>query len=138
MATHWSGTAGLVAIGATLSTASLVAEITKFSVEEEIGLVDDTAMGDTSRTHISGAGIRTWTATIECHWDDTDTTGQTALSIGASVTVNLCPEGRAAGDRYASGTASVVNKGVDVPMEGTITSVIQVQGNGALTWGVAA
>lgn len=128
MATHW-GNEGVVKIGA-----NTIAEVTAFKIEESVTPVDDTSMGDAAKTHIAGSGIKEWSATIDCHWDETDTNGQSALTVGSSVTLNLYPEGASSGDAYFTGTASVVKRGLDVQMDGkTIARNIELLGNGALT-----
>jgi len=128
MATHW-GNEGVVKIGAVT-----VAEVTAFKLEESVSPVDDTAMGDAWKTHIAGSGLKEWSGSLDCHWDETDTTGQGGLTVGASVTLNLYPEGATTGDIYFTGTATVTKRGLDVPMDGkTISRGIEFLGNGALT-----
>lgn len=133
MATHW-GNEGTVKIGS-----SAIAEIDNWSVTESVEPIDDTAMGDAWETHIATSGIKKWEGQLECHWDETDTNGQEALTIGASVALNLYPEGATTGDKYWSGTASVVSKSTNVQKNGsTIRTTFQFRGNGALTYGTAA
>jgi lipopolysaccharide biosynthesis protein len=128
MATHW-GVEGTVKVGT-----NAVAEITNWSLNQSVSPVDDTSMGDTWRSHVPGSGIKEWSGTMDCHWDETDTNGQVVLVIGASVTLNLHPEGSTTGDNYFTGTASITERGLDVPMDnGTIKTTFKFQGNGALT-----
>lgn len=128
MATHW-GNEGQVKAGA-----NTIAEIVSFSFTESVSTVDDTAMGDAYKTHIAGSGIKEWRGTFECHWDETDTNGQNALTVGASVTLNLYPEGSTSGDTYFTGLASIVNRGQTQQMDGqTIRVTFEFQGNGAVT-----
>lgn len=128
MATHW-GVEGTCKFGS-----NAIAEITNFTVESTANPVDDSAMGDTWHTHIATSGMNSWTAEVTCHWDETDTNGQVAATIGASVTLNMYPEGSTSGDSYLTGTASVVKVGVAVPMDGaTISRTLSFLGNGALS-----
>ena len=85
MAVH-HGKNGKVKLGV-----NLVAAVTKFSVTETVGDTDTTAMGDTAQTHI--VGIPGWSGKIEGHYDPANTTGQVALTIGASVTIGLYTDG---------------------------------------------
>jgi hypothetical protein len=85
MATH-TGSEGTVKVGA-----NAIAEIRSFSVEESADTLDDTTMGDTARTY--KPSLTTFTGTIDVLWDETNTTGQGALTIGAAITLNLYPEG---------------------------------------------
>ena len=128
MPTHW-GNEGLVRSGT-----NIVAEVVGFKLNISADPIDDTAMGDAWRTHIPNSGIKKWDGSLECHWDEADTTGQGSLTVGASVTLNLHPEGNLTGDKYFSGTATITEVGLDVPMEGgTIKRPITFMGNGALT-----
>lgn len=130
MATH-SGVEGTVKVGA-----NAIAEIRSFSVEETGDTIDDSTMGDVSRTYI--AGLRTYTASIDCLWDETNTTGQGALTVGATVTLNLYPEGATAGDVYYTGSAIVTGRTITTSYDGLIEMSITCQGSGALTQSTAA
>ena len=125
MATH-HGKAGVVKVGS-----NTVAEVTEFSVEEGVDIADDTVMGDTSKTHL--IGIKEWSGSLTCFWDETDTNGQQALTVGASVTLNLHPEGTGAGATYKTGTATIARVTLSVAKEGIVTRAFQFTGNGALT-----
>lgn len=133
MATHW-GNEGTVKLGS-----NAVAEITKFEFTETVTPVDDTSMGDTYKTHIAGSGIKEWSGSMDAHWDETDTNGQVAMTVGASVTLNLYPEGATTGDKYYTGTATITSRSVVTVMDGeTIKATFQFLGNGALTLSTAA
>jgi hypothetical protein len=60
-------------------------------------------------------------------------TGQGALTIGASVTLNVYPEGDASGDTYYTGTAIVTGVTRSSSFDGLVEASITVQGSGALT-----
>lgn len=126
MATH-HGNEGTVKIGA-----NTLAEVTSFQMTENASVADDTAMGDTWQTHVGG-GPNSWSGQADCHWDETDTNGQGALTIGASVTLNLYPEGAGSGDKYYSGTATVTQITRQNSLNGVVSASFQFQGNGALT-----
>ena len=65
--------------------------------------------------------------------DETNTTGQGALTIGAAITLNLYPEGDTTGDTYLTGAAIVTGRTVNSSFDGLVEMSISVQGNGALT-----
>lgn len=130
MATH-AGSEGTVKVGA-----NAIAEIRSFSVEETGDTIDDTTMGDAARTYL--AGLKTYTASIDCLWDETNTTGQGALTVGASVTLNLYPEGATAGDIYYTGTAIVTGRTITSTHDGLVEMSISCQGSGGLTQATAA
>lgn len=132
MATKW-GVDGQV-----LLSANQIAEIQGWELNEEVTPIVDTSMGDTQETHIAGSGIKRWTLTADCWWDETDTNGQEACTVGASVTVILRPEGGTTGDANYSGTASVVRRSAAATKDGMITRRIEFLGNGALTQSTVA
>jgi len=125
MATH-TGSEGTVKVGA-----NAIAEIRSFSLEETADTLEDTTMGDTARTYKSS--LTTFTGSVDVFWDETDTTGQGALTIGASVTLNVYPEGDTSGDTYYTGTAIVTGVTRSSSFDGLVEASITVQGSGALT-----
>jgi len=125
MTTH-TGKDGVVEVGA-----NEVAEVTDFTVTETADTVEDHAKGDTAKTHLTT--FTSWTAEVSCHWDPSDTNGQEALTIGASVTLSLYPDDNQNGDRKLSGTATVTGITTESPLEGLVSRRLSLQGNGALT-----
>lgn len=125
MATH-RGNDGTVKIGA-----NTLAEVTGFSLSETAQIIDDTAIGDAWDTHLVGS--KSWSGEVTCWWDETDTNGQVVLTIGASVTLNLYPEGADSGDSYFSGTATVEQIQRQVRRNQTVEVTFSFRGNGALT-----
>ena len=125
MATH-VGTSGVVKVGA-----NTVAEVTGFTLNETNDTVEDTSLTDSKKSYIALRGDAT--ATIECHWDETDTTGQGALTVGASVTLNLYPEGADTGDTYYTGSAIVTGVSQNVSLDGVISRTINVQFSGGVS-----
>lgn len=125
MATHL-GKEGTVQVGS-----NAIAEIRGFSIDETIDTVEDTSMGDSSKTYL--ASIKDFSGTVDVLYDETDTNGQTALSLGSSVTLNFAPEGTASGDVKLTGTAIVTGKSITSSFDGLVESTITVQGTGGLT-----
>ena len=125
MANH-KGSEGTVKVGA-----NAVAEIKNYSLTETADTIEDTVMGDTARTYQSS--LTSFSGSLEVLWDESDTTGQGALTIGASVTLNVYPEGASSGDTYYTGTAIVTSVAVNGSFDGMVTASISVQGTGALS-----
>ena len=125
MAAH-SGSEGTVKVGA-----NAVAEIRSFSISETSDTVEDTTMGDAARTY--KPSLKSWSGSIEVFWDETDTNGQGALTVGSDVTVGFYPEGATTGDTYMSGAAIVTGLTVNSSFDGMVEASVTVQGNGALT-----
>jgi hypothetical protein len=125
MATH-VGTSGVVRVGG-----NTVAEVTGFTIDETNDTVEDTSLTDTAKTY---KALRSdATGTIECHWDETDSTGQGALTVGAEVALNLYPEGADAADTYYTGTAIVTGVSQNVSLDGVISRTINVQFSGGVS-----
>lgn len=126
MTTH-IGSEGSVNVGA-----NAVAEVTSFKVTEQTNLVPDGALGDTWETH--KAGTKSWQGELTCNYDPSDTNGQVALANGASVTLNLYPEGDDTSDNFMTGTATIESIETNVGGNDEITSAtFTFKGNGALT-----
>lgn len=125
MATH-KGSEGTVKVGS-----NAVAEIRSYSLEESADTLEDTSMGDTARTYKSS--LTSFSGSVDVFWDETDTNGQGALSIGSEVTLNVYPEGDASGDIYYAGTAIVTGVTRSGSFDGLVEASVSVQGTGALT-----
>lgn len=129
MANH-TGSEGTVHVGTTA-----VAEIRSYSISETADTIEDTTMGDAARSYKSS--LKTFSGSIDVFWDETDTSGQGALTVGSSVTIKFYPEGSTTGDTYLYGSAIVTGKTVNGSYDGMVESSITVQGTGALTTGTA-
>ena len=125
MATH-IGRDGIIKVGS-----NAVAELRSFSIEETGDTVEDTVMTDTARTYIST--LTSFTGSADVFWDETDTNGQGALTVGSSVSINFYPEGADSGDTYYSGTALVTGVTRSASFDGMVEASISLQGSGALT-----
>jgi len=125
MATH-KGSEGTVKVGT-----NAVAEIRSYSLEESSDTLEDTSMGDSARTY--KPSLTSFSGSLDVFWDETDTSGQGALSIGSEVTLNVYPEGDTAGDTYYTGSAIVTGVSRSASFDGLVEASISVQGNGALT-----
>lgn len=130
MANH-TGVDGVVKVGT-----NTVAEVRDWSINETADTIEDTTINDTSKTF--QAGLKSWNGSLNAFWDETDTNGQEALTVGSSATLNLYPEGATTGDIYYSGTAIVTSIGLSVPTNGMVARAVGFQGSGALTKGTAA
>ncbi len=123
--TTFKGNNGSVVIGT-----DILGEVKEFSVTEVSETVEDTEMGDTWRSHL--AGLKSWSGAATCHWDDGDT-AQTALTVGASITLNVQPEGATTGNYLLTGTATVTEVGTSNAIDSTVERSFSFVGNGALT-----
>lgn len=125
MATH-KGSEGIVKVGT-----NTVAEVRSYSIDESADVLEDTSMGDSAKTYL--ASLTSFSGSLDVFWDETDSSGQGALTVGSSVTLNVYPEGDEAGDTYYTGTALVTGVSRTGSFDGMVEASISVQGSGALT-----
>ena len=125
MANH-TGQSGTVKLGS-----NAVGSVSGFSLDTTGDVIENSNLGSTARQYL--AGRTSWSASVETHFDETDTNGQQALSVGSSVVLNLYPEGADSGDYYWSGTALVTGESHAVSLDDTIKSNFSAQGTGVLT-----
>ena len=125
MATH-KGSEGTVKVGS-----NAVAEIKSYSIEESADTLEDTSMGDSARTY--KPSLSNFSGSLDVFWDETDTNGQGALSIGSEVTLNVYPEGDTTGDTYYTGSAIVTGVSRSASFDGMVEASLSVQGTGDLT-----
>ena len=127
MANH-TGTSGLVKVGT-----DTIAEVRSFTLNTTSELLEDTTLTDTSKTY--QVGKKGATVSVECFWDETDTSGQIAIAEGNSVALNLYPEGADSADYYFSGTYLITGNSISVPTDGIIEATFDATLTGALTRG---
>ena len=124
MATH-TGSEGTIKIGS-----DTLGELRSYSLESTAETIEDTSMGDSSRSY--KVGLTTFTGTASVFFDETDT-AQGNLDAGASITLEVYPEGADTGDTYYTGTAIVTGRTINASFDGMVEMEISFQGNGALT-----
>ena len=125
MAVH-KGSEGAIKIGS-----NTVAEVKSYSLDESADTIETTSMGDAARTHLSS--LTSFSGSVDCMWDETDTNGQTALAVGSTVTLLWYPEGSASGATFYSGSVIVTGKNITGSFDGLVEASIAVQGSGAIT-----
>lgn len=126
-----TGNNGTVKVGSVA-----IAEIRSFSVDETMDTIESTSMGDTYRTYETS--LKSWSGSVDVFFDDTDTTGQGALTVGSEVTVNFQVEGSTTGDHLLSGTALVTGRTINSSFDGLVEASLSLQGDGALTEGTVS
>jgi len=130
MATH-TGSEGTVHFGA-----NAIAEIRSFTIDQTGDTVEDTTMGDTSRTYIKT--LKTFSGSVDVFWDETDTNGQLSMEVHDEGTINVYPEGNSSGDNYYTGNIIVTGFNITSSFDGMVEASISFQGTGALTRGDVA
>lgn len=124
MATH-TGSEGTVHIGT-----DAIGELKSYSYTEGVTTMPTTTLNDTAETHVTGT--TNWSGSAEAFWD-LDDTAQTALTIGASVTLKFYPEGTTTGDKYKTGTATVESINATGATDDMVNVSFSFKGNGALS-----
>lgn len=121
-----TGNGGTVKVGS-----DAVAEIRSFSVDETMDTIEDSAMGDTYRTFKTS--LRSWNGSVDVFFDESDTTGQGALTVGTEATVSFQVEGDTTGDHLLTGTALVTGRTINSSFDGMVEASLTLQGSGELT-----
>ena len=126
MANH-KGSEGIIKVGS-----ATVAEVKDWSLYVTAETIDDTIMGETARTRKSS--LTSASGSLSAFWDESDATGQMAMTAGAEVTLNLYPEGATTGDYFASLSAIITTVDVSAAMDGMVEASFSFESNGAVTW----
>jgi len=122
----FTGSDGVILVGT-----DQVAEVRSYSIDETMDTLEDTAMGDTSRTYKTS--LKSFSGSADVFFDDTDTSGQGALTVGSEVTLNVQFEGNTSGDHKLSGTVLITGRTISASFDGMVEASISFQGTGALT-----
>ena len=125
MATH-KGSEGVVKVGS-----NTVAEVRDWSITITSDTVEDTSMGDSARSF--KPSLTSASGSISVFWDETDSTGQGAMTAGAEVTLNLYPEGADSGDTYYTLSAIITEEGASAAFDGMVEATFSFQANGAVS-----
>lgn len=125
------GNDGVVLVGA-----NVVASVVRFSLDESMEPIENTDLGTQEKEF--AVGDTAWSGSVECRWDKSDTTGQGAMTIGASVSLSLQPEGNTSGDETRSGTALISGRAASSEKGSMVMQTFTIQGTGALTVGAVA
>ena len=122
----FSGSDGVILVGT-----DQVAEVRSYSIDETMDTLEDTSMGDSARTYKTS--LKSFSGSADVFFDDTDTSGQGALTVGTSATLNIQMEGNTTGDHKLSGTVLVTGRTITGSFDGLVEASITFQGTGALT-----
>ena len=125
MANH-TGQSGVVKLGT-----NAVCSVTGFSLDTTGDVIESSNLGSTARSYM--AGRTSFTASVEANFDESDSSGQLALTVGSTVALKLYPEGADSGDYYWSGSAIVTGESHSVTLDDLIKSSMTLQGTGVLT-----
>jgi len=127
----FAGSGGVIKIGS-----AAVAEVRSYSIDETMDTLEDTAMGDASRTF--KASLKSFSGSADVFFDDTDSSGQGALTVGSTGSISVLMEGDTSGDHSLIGSILVTGRTISGSFDGMVEASITFQGTGALTEGTVA
>jgi predicted secreted protein len=128
MATH-TGSEGTIKVSTTV-----VGELRSYTLEQTADTIEDTSMGDTSRTYKSA--LKGWSGSASLFFDEADA-GQLLLVLGTSVAIKVYPEGASTGDKYYYGDAIITGSNISASFDGMVEAEVTFTGTGVLTLGTA-
>ena len=126
MTTH-AGKEGLVKIGI-----NTIAEVNGWSIDESIAVADSTSLDNVNGWKTHKQTWKEWSGKVDCWWDPSNTNGQNALVLGASVTIGFFANGDQTGDIKYSGVATVTSISKNIELEGLVKASFSFTGNGIL------
>ena len=124
MATH-TGSEGLIKIGATT-----VGELRSYTLEQTADTIEDTSMGDSSRTYKSA--LKGFSGSASLFFDEADS-GQILIVVGSEIAIKVFPEGASSGDKFYEGNAIVTAYNVSASFDGMVEAEMTFTGTGALS-----
>lgn len=128
MATH-TGSEGTMKVGA-----NTVGELRSYTLDQTADTIEDTSMGDTSRTYKSA--LKGWSGSASLFFDEADA-GQLLLVLGTSIALKVYPEGASSGDKYYYGDAIITGSNISASFDGMVEAEVTFTGTGVLTLGTA-
>jgi hypothetical protein len=111
-------------------SALTVLELRRYALNHTSDTTEDTVIGDNYKTR--KATLRDWRVSGDLYFDRADT-GQLALTVGSTVTVDLYPEGTAAASRLYTGLCIVTSFDPAASHDGMVEVPFTAEGTGTLT-----
>ena len=128
MATH-TGSEGTIKVSSTT-----VGELRSYSLEQTADTIEDTSMGDSTRSYKSA--LKGWSGSASLFFDEADA-GQLLFVLGTSIALKVYPEGASSGDKYYYGDAIITGSNVSASFDGMVEAEITFTGTGSITFGTA-
>jgi len=128
MATH-TGSEGTIKVSTTV-----VGELRSYTLEQTADTIEDTSMGDSTRTYKSA--LKGWSGSASLFFDEADA-GQLLLVLGTSIALKVYPEGASSGDKYYYGDAIITGSNISASFDGMVEAEVTFTGTGTLTLGTA-
>jgi len=129
--TTYNGQSGVVKYDVS-GTATAVAEVRSFTIDQETATVENTVMGDSDRTYLPS--LSQFSGSMDVYFRDDDSAANALFAgIGAdAATIELYPSGETTGMKL-SGEIIVTGHSITSNFDGMVEASVSFQGTGALT-----
>lgn len=125
-----TGASGVVKIAASGGSVAVVGEVRSFTFDGSADTIEDSVMGDSTRTFKEG--LKTNTLSVECYWDEADAQ-QGILDERAVVDFEVHPTGTGTGESYFTGSGIVTSRSITGSFDGMVEASFSIQCSGAVT-----
>ena len=129
MATH-TGSEGLIKVSTTT-----IGELRSYTLEQTSDTIEDTSLGDTTRTY--KAGLKAFAGSASLFFDEADA-GQILIVVGTEISIKFYPEGNTAGDKFYEGSAIVTGYNISASFDGMVEAELTFTGTGAISLSTAS
>jgi predicted secreted protein len=124
MATH-TGSEGVIKISSTV-----IGELRSYTLENTSDTIEDTSMGDASRTY--KVGMKGFSGSASLFFDEADA-GQLLIVVGTQIAIKVFPEGASSGDKFYEGDAVVTAYNISASFDGLVEAEMTFTGTGTLS-----
>ena len=125
-----TGASGVVKLQVSGTTVAVVGEVRSFTFDGSADTIEDSVMGDVSRSY--KAGLKTNTVAIECYWDEADAQ-QLVIDERATLDFEVYPTGTGSGETFYSGTGIVTSRSITGSFDGMVEASFSIQCSGDVT-----
>lgn len=124
------GSSGVVKLAVSGGSVAAMGEIRSFTLDETADTIEDSVMGDTSRTYVSS--LKSATLSMDVYWDDADAV-QLVMDAASDLIFELYPTGTGTGEKYYSGGGILTSKSITASFDGMVEGSFALQVSGAVT-----
>ena len=125
-----TGASGVVKVQVSGTTVAVVGEVRSFTFDGSADTIEDSVMGDVSRTYKTG--LKTNTVSLDVYWDEADAQ-QLILDERASIDFEIYPTGTGTGETFFSGTGIVTSRSITGAFDGMVEASFSIQCSGDVT-----
>jgi len=125
-----TGASGVVKVQVSGTTVAVVGEVRSFTFDGSADTIEDSVMGDVSRSY--KAGLKTNTVSLEVYWDEGDAQ-QLVLDERATIDFEIYPTGTGSGETFFSGAGVVTSRSITGAFDGMVEASFSIQCSGDVT-----